>query len=86
MTGAAGTRGAAREAAGFFEGTSLGVPAFFETGFTEAMGCAGGLIDEALGEIAVGVYPPVTEEGPMGAGDVHLGEVNLYEHNLLLLD
>jgi len=50
------------------------------------MGCARGLIDETLGEIAVSVYPPVTEEGPMGAGDVHLGEVNLHEHHLLFLD
>src|ERR1700722_11851628 len=44
------------------------------------------LIYQALGEAGVGVNAAVAEEGPVGAGDIHLGEVHWDDEDFLLFD
>ncbi len=44
------------------------------------------LIEQTFGEAGVGVDAAVAEEGPVGAGDVHLGEVHGDDEDFLLFD
>src|SRR6476646_1962972 len=39
-------------------------------------------VEIALGEIGVGVYPAIPQEGPVGAARVHLGKVALGNQDL----
>jgi hypothetical protein len=43
------------------------------------------LIRQAFGQISVGINPAVTQERPVGAGDVHMGQVDRRDQNLFLV-